>query len=63
MPPLRPRPGIDETREMLRKHDERVEEELEHETPPASDDAESKDAESEDAESGEGDEEEPETPH
>ena len=53
MPPLRPRPDIDETREMLRRHDERVEEDEEHETP----------AESADAESGEGDEEEPETPH
>ena len=50
MPPLRPRPDIDETREMLRQHDERVEEEEEREAP------------SEDAESGKGDEEEPETP-
>ena len=49
MPPQRRRPDIDETREMLRRHDERVEEDEEEL--------------SQDAESGEGDEEEPETPH
>ena len=47
MPPQRRRPDIDETREVLRKHDERVHDEPE---PP------------EDAEPDEGDEEKPETP-